>query len=121
MSFIDEIDEMRNPQVVAREQQEAAQNKVSTRIVDSALDAADQVLRASEQATLFQYHDKENDAMMRSINRLGRLEHIDEFEARQRAAAMQTGRSPDLEARTEQLHQRVASPSSASADVQMDL
>lgn len=120
MSFVDEIDEMRNQEVVAREKQEAVQNKVSTRIVDSALDAADQVLRASEQATLFQYHDKENDAMMRSINRLGRLEHVDEFEARQRAA-MQAGRNPELEARTEQLHQRVASPSSASADVQMDL
>lgn len=120
MSFIDEIDEMRNPEVVARERQEAAQNKVSTRIIDSGLDAAEQVLQASEQATLFQYRDKENDAMLRSINRLGRLEHVEEFEARQRAG-MQAGRDPGLEARTEQLYQRVASPSSASADVQMDL
>ena len=123
MSFIDEIDSYRNPEVVAREKKEAKENRVSTRVIDGMLDISNQLLMASEFAIRMQYNDRANDRQMRDDANVGRLEEQmarEEFRASSGPSGGHAGRRSDLEHRTADLGARVASPSSSQAGMEFN-
>lgn len=123
MSFIDEIDSYRNPEVVAREKKEAQENRVSTRVIDGMLDISNQLLMASEFAIRMQYNDRANDRQMRDDANVGRLEEQvarEEAHARSGPSGGHTGRRPDLKYRTTALSTRVASPSGPQSGMEFE-
>lgn len=123
MSFIDEIDSYRNPEVVAREKKEAKENRVSTRVIDGMLDISNQLLTASEFAIRMQYNDRANDRQMRDDANVGRLEEQvarEEAHARSGPGSGHSGRRPDLKYRTTELGTRVASPSGPQSGMEFE-
>lgn len=123
MSFIDEIDSYRNPDVVAREKKEAKENRVSTRVIDGMLDISNQLLMASEFAIRMQYNDRANDRQMRDDANVGRLEEQvarEEAHARSGPSSGHSSRRPDLKYRTTELSTRVASPSGPQAGMEFN-
>lgn len=123
MSFIDEIDSYRNPEVVAREKKEAKENRVSTRVIDGMLDISNQLLMASEFAIRMQYNDRVNDRQMRDDANVGRLEEQvarEEAHARSGPSSGHSSRRPDLKYRTTELSARVASPSGPQSGMEFE-
>lgn len=123
MSFIDEIDSYRNPEVVAREKKEDKENRVSTRVIDGMLDISNQLLMASEFAIRMQYNDRANDRQMRDDANVGRLEEQvarEEAHARSGPSSGHSSRRPDLKYRTTELSTRIASPSGPQSGMEFE-
>lgn len=124
--FTDEVDDFRNPEVVAREKQEKRENSVMRRVVDSGLDIANQIMMTAEFSTRAAYRDKENDNALRKDKDFDRqFDAIDRMERDRQATSQASaprghGRRSDLDYRTEALGRRVASPSSPENDIQFE-